>query len=1006
MLHTLVELLTITFAFCIFLLVWNSRTFIENDYIKAIGIGCAVCAGVDLLHTLSFKGMNLFTGYDVNLPTQLWIAARYLQAFTLIVAPFTIRRALRVNVLVAIFSLVATILVGAIFSGNFPDCYREGFGLTAFKVTSEYIIVALIILSIVLLYRIKNSFNERTFRLLITSAISLVCAELAFTSYIGVYDFANMVGHIFKLISFYLVYRAIFTTAIRDPFSIVFKELKQKEEMLLGTNAAIERKVEEQTRELNIILENAPIGISKIIDRKLVLVNQKTVDLFQYSKEEMVNHTTRMLYESDEAYEKLGNGAYPALAQGQTYETVQHLIRKDGEQVRIRYIGNAIDPTDLSKGAIWLLEDVTEREQAEEQLLIERNFITNIAETSPVGIVSIDSNGQIIFANSVAKAILNLKKDDINQIAYNSPAWEITDFDGNPFPEDRLPFNIVMSSGKPVFDVQHAISSPDDKRIFLSINGMPVLDAHGHAKGMVASIENITERKLAEIQLRDSEERYRNVFEMAADTMLLIDWETLHIMDYNSAALQMYGYTGEEVSQLKLIDLSAEPEFTVNTIHNMATEVPLRLHRRKNGTTFPAAVNCSYFEYKGRMAVVAMARDITSRINMEKELLDAKNVAESANRAKSEFLANMSHEIRSPMNGVLGMTQLLEMTELSTEQREYIGLLNSSGKNLLTLINDILDLSKIEARKITLEIAEFSLKNAINDVVLTQKSAVFTKGLSLKVTVSDDIPKVVLGDQLRIKQILLNLISNALKFTEKGEIAVSAQVADRHGDSALIQLSVQDSGIGISADALEKIFKPFSQENASTTRLYGGTGLGLTISQSLAELMDGKITVESTQGVGTCFKVTVPFTVPLQTAHKQETASNALSVWDISKPLRVLLVEDNAVNSTFGMALLRKLGFNAVAVDNGRACLSTLAESAFDLVLMDIQMPIMSGEEAIKEIRANELGTQNHQPVIALTAYSLRGDEERFLQQGFDGYVSKPLEIEALVDEMKRVLGV
>ena len=250
--HTLVELLTITFAFCIFLLVLNSRTIIDNGYIKLIGIGCAVCAGIDLMHTLSFKGMNLFTGYDANLPTQLWIAARYLQAFTLVVAPFTIKRALRVNVLIVMFSLVATILVGAILSGNFPDCYREGFGLTTFKITSEYLIVALIILSIVSLYRIKNSFNERTYRLLIAAAISLVCAELAFTSYIGVYDFANMLGHIFKLISFYLVYRALFATAISDPFSIIFMELQQNEEQLLVANAAIENKVQEQTRELNV----------------------------------------------------------------------------------------------------------------------------------------------------------------------------------------------------------------------------------------------------------------------------------------------------------------------------------------------------------------------------------------------------------------------------------------------------------------------------------------------------------------------------------------------------------------------------------------------------------------------------------------------------------------------------------------------------------------------------------------------------------------------------------
>jgi CheY-like chemotaxis protein len=356
------------------------------------------------------------------------------------------------------------------------------------------------------------------------------------------------------------------------------------------------------------------------------------------------------------------------------------------------------------------------------------------------------------------------------------------------------------------------------------------------------------------------------------------------------------------------------------------------------------------------------------------------------------------------MNGVIGMAQLLEMTDLSEEQMEYVELLTKSGKSLLSLINDILDLSKIEAGKIIIEPTEFSLKGCINNVVLMQKSLISQKGLSLKVDVSHDIPNVVLGDQLRIKQILLNLLGNAIKFTLQGGITISVQVLDRYDDAALIQISMQDTGIGISSGAIESIFKPFSQEDDSTTRKYGGTGLGLSISQSLAELMDGRITVESTQGVGSCFKLVVPFSVVSKTSPWKDPTRVA-ALWD-GEPLRILVAEDNPVNGKFVMSFLKKMGHAAVLVENGIDCLAALELSDFDLVLMDIQMPGMNGEEALRVIRRKERETSRHQPVIALTAYSLRGEKERFLQEGFDGYVSKPMDVTAFINEVNRVVHI
>ena len=696
------------------------------------------------------------------------------------------------------------------------------------------------------------------------------------------------------------------------------------------------------------------------------------------------------------------------LAPGDEVCTEFRLVRKDQHVRWIREHSRCVrHPSDPNQLQLYgsARDITTAREDALALQAAENAYRTIFNATNDAIFILDPALGIIIDCNKQAQQIFSRPREDL----IGATPLQLTPA-GYPDFGDEQARQVMQAAAEGAPQLYEWFCARPDGTTFWVEVSLRAAEINGRQR-LLAVVRDISERKRLDAVLRESEHRFRALVENVPHLPVQGYDRQRRVIFWNQASELFYGYSSEEAMGRQLEDLIIPPfmrEAVIQGVQQWVDEgipIPageLQLQHKSGQLLDVFSSHAMLRNIKGEFEMYCVDLDITQRKQAALELQRTRDAAQAATVAKNEFLANMSHEVRTPLNGIMGLSQLLRTTNLTEEQAGYMDMLDGSARNLLALINDILDISRIEAGSLAIQHTPFSLAKLLREVAGMYEKPAAEKGIDFAMQQPDDLPPALVGDPLRLKQVLINLVGNAIKFTSHGGVSVQIHRLHDSPQGSRLRFEVCDSGIGMSPETLQKIFNPFTQADASTARNHGGSGLGLAICRRLSELMGGSIRAESSLGQGSCFIVELPFGC-YAGAQAADDAKPAMPPLQLD-PLQILLVEDQEVNRTFVQRLLERQGHRITPAVDGLMALDLLEREQYDLVLLDIQMPGMGGEEVLARLRQQEQASGRHLPVIALTAHALAGDKEKLLESGFDGYISKPVQIDQLLAEMARVI--
>ncbi|MES2592466.1 MAG: PAS domain S-box protein [Bacteroidota bacterium] len=791
--------------------------------------------------------------------------------------------------------------------------------------------------------------------------------------------------------------------------------LIDKNGFALGTLCVIDRKAKvlnpEQREALTLLANEA---VSQIVTRKKNIEKDKLEKLFDlsldmiciassdgYFKKINPAFTSTLGWSTEELKENpFVNFIHPDDVQS-TIDEVKKLSKgiktvdfenrfrtKSGEYLSIAWVANPDEHT----GEIFSIgRNISERKNWESKLLSSEAKYRGFFENSRSLVCTHDLKGNILSINRASALSIGYSVEE----ACTKNFFDIVPPHAKEYVQIFLEELEQDGLSKGLMKIKHKDGSIKtwmyDSIVFTQSDG---------SKLVLGTAVDLTERILLEKELKESNNRFFKIFDKNPVIMAISNMATKQLEYVNESFLEIFGYTRQEVigktsTELNMIS-EADREQTIAVLNKQGYVRSMEgVMSKKNGEKFWVLNSIEIIDIGGAPFLVSSMNNIEERKKMEEEIINAREKAEQAVLAKNSFLANMSHEIRTPMNAIIGFTDLLEQSELDEDQKECVDSVKLAGINLLAIINDILDFSKIESGNVTLESTQFNLKETLKNVYNLLNIKAKEKNLEYDFFLDGSLPEYVVGDSVRLNQILINLIGNAIKFTEEGGVTISVKKTEEDELNYSIRFTVKDTGIGIPKEMEHTIFDRFAQVNAETTRKFGGTGLGLSIAKNLVELQGGEIQLKSELNKGSEFSFEIRYKkADTDAIHFSKTSF----VPDAKlKDIKVLLCEDNALNQNLAKKVFIKFGIDFVIAANGKIGLEKLKESNFDLILMDLQMPEMDGYQTTIIIR-EELKLKI--PIIAMTAHSLVGEKEKCFEIGMNDYVGKPFTQEELYSKI------